>query len=200
MKRGLSLLVLVLLLIPVIAIAQANQTQAPNITGAGQKVSSTLQEEVNIPENLQVIARIFFGIEQDRPVSWQEFAILFASFMIFFFIFKDVMDLIPFFETKARAIAGAFIVVSLVGLSGGLMLLTSFLMDLGALFGFLTGYSLLTLFFALILLLIIMFLSMTILRVIKRKISLEIAEAEGEEEGTMKRSLKILKQIWGLKT
>jgi len=198
MKRGLSLIVLALLLIPVIALAQDQiPTGSSNITST-ERITPFLEKDVEIPEGLELFARVFLGVKPEQPITWPELSILIACFLIFFFVFKDVMDMIPFFETKARAIVGAFIVVSLVGISGGFMLLMSFLIDLGSLFGFLTAHPLLTLFFVFIILLVIMFLSMTVLKVIKRKISLEIAEAEGEEEGMMKRSLRTLKKIWGL--
>ncbi|MEM4271366.1 MAG: hypothetical protein QXO70_04725, partial [Candidatus Pacearchaeota archaeon] len=149
MKRVLLIAIFVLLLIPILVIAQ-NQTA--NLTATSQKISSTLEQEIEIPENLQLAARILFGLKPDKKVVFQEFIILIMTFVIFFFIIRDVMVFVPFFDTTIKSIIGAVLVTLLTGISGGFLLFADLMLFLSSFFGILERWPIITIVLVFILL------------------------------------------------
>ena len=51
-----------------------------------EKSNQALSKEVIIPENLQILARIVFGLQKDRDIQLQNFIVLVALWIILFWI------------------------------------------------------------------------------------------------------------------
>lgn len=181
MKRVLPLIFLALLLIPFIAFAEENQSLQ---NAAGGKINQALEQQVVVPEQLQLIANILLGIREDTPLSFQQFIILVVCFIIFWLIVYDILSIIPFFEEGWRAGLGSFIVTALVGVSGGLRLFVIVVVDFATLFGLLTTVSgIITIIISVIILLAILFFLNKLLKGVKEKARIESAESRGFKAG-----------------
>ncbi|MEM2933007.1 MAG: hypothetical protein QW622_02260 [Candidatus Pacearchaeota archaeon] len=194
MKRVLLVAIFVLFLIPILVIAQ-NQTA--NLTATGQKISSTLEQEIEIPENLQLAAKILLGLKPDTKVTFQEFIILIMTFVIFFFIIRDVMVFVPFFDTTIKSIIGAVLVTLLTGISGGFLLFVDLMLSLSSFFGILERWPIITIVLVFILLFGLSFILNKVLTQLKQKTQIEIAKGEGLKTGAATKLVQKQAEIMG---
>ena len=183
MKKWLIIFSIIVLLISPIVILAAEAPADSTALGLRQRSNEALEGEVKIPESLQLLTRVLFGIKEEKPVTFQELVILIATFFIFFFIIKSIVSLVPLFETTAKSIFVGLIVTALIGTSGGLLLFVSFMVGLGSFFGLIKDFEVLTLIISIILLLIAGLFIANLLDKIKSKGQVAQAEAEGFQAG-----------------
>jgi len=207
MKRGLSILFLLIILSSFLVLA-ANATDLGNVTGKvsdfKERTNTALESNVEIPESLETIVRIFLGIRAEEPISRLLFIVLIVTFIFFFFLMKEVVVLIPFFEEGWQNWLGAFIVTSLVGLSRGLLVFASFFMDLGLLLRWISGSLgwvfenlFLRLFIPIVAIITIWFLFKYIVQEIRYKIRPKLAYARGYKEGVWDKMASRMMKLFG---
>jgi|SRR3989344_990246 len=158
MKREIILaLVFGLLLINFVSGADINVSNFTDSSGVKEKTNQVLEKQVIIPDNLQIITRVLFGLKPADKVDFQTFVILIALWVIIFIFLHSIIILIPFFN-KGTSWIGGFIVMLLMGISGGLVLIAKFVLSLSNLFGVLKGWALLSFAISLIILIGLFFL------------------------------------------
>jgi len=174
MKKELSILLLIILLINIV-FAQTNATpSAPGaLTGFKDKTDAALEKEIQIPDNLQGLAKIILGIE--GPIEISLLIILIWIWFVAFVMIANACKLMPFFEKGIVAWIAALIIMFLIGFSGGLNLSAQFILGIGNIFKIFKDWSAGSLIFGVILLLVVL--------LIISKIEKKMAKQRKIEEG-----------------
>lgn len=157
---------------------------------------SALESQVQIPESMQGLARALFGITPDVSIDFQTLIILICTFAIVFFIIREFAGFIPFLNTQAKSIIGAFLVTALIGVSGGLLAFSDFMLSIGSLFGLLAKWPVASMTVALALLIGIAYILQKVIGPLKKESRIKKAEIEGMKTGA---ALKIVQKQAGLK-
>lgn len=139
------------------------------------KTESKLNESIEIPQGLQLPARIVFGIKQDSPISLQYFILLVAVWVIFFVVIWDILKFFPLIDGMVKNFVGSFIITTLVAMSGGLLELVSFFFQVGT-FKWLSKLGPFQILVWLFILIVIFLTFRIIIEIIRRKLKLEVAE------------------------
>lgn len=199
MKRGFVFGVLFLVLITSLVFAQseppsATQNDAPNAatqlkeeiknipdtSGVKEKSNEVLAKEIQIPEKLQLAARIIFGLKEDETIDLQTFIVLISIWLILFFLIHSILEITPFFEGW-KSFVGGFIVTTLIAISGAIKEVSIFFFGFGSLFGKLQDWGIFKLFFSLILLALLFYGAFRLLKFIKKKTDFAQAEKIGTD-------------------
>lgn len=161
-----------------------------------EQKSSVLEKEITIPAGLQGLARLFFGMKPDSPVTFQEFIILVVLFFVYLIIFYDIMKIVlPFSSwvsfTLSLGFAFAF------GILGGPLFLAGLILGIGSLFGKLGEYSIFNMLLAVVLLLIILFVIGSILKKFSQKKRIQEAGTQGMKAGEKIGMFERISEIFG---
>ena len=133
-----------------------------------EKVSKGLEKEIQIPQYLQVIAKIMFGMEETIGISL--FIILVILWLIVLILLIDIIKFIPIPLLQnfwPRAIVG-ILISSLIALSGITKSIALFFLNIGDSLKFLEKWGAGALLFALVVLGIILFAIMKIMPFLDR--------------------------------
>lgn len=182
MKRGwISILFLFLLLTPVLTLAQ-NQTQQ-NLTNIKEKLNAPLEKEVQIPESIQFFARALFGIKVGEPITFQQFVILIAVWLIFFLTFADIIFTFSTFNRRWISFAISFCIVTIMGVLGLTLHFVSFFNFIGSIFGALESWPIITSAIVIILLVAILIVVKSVLGQIATTKGIGESEIKGFKAG-----------------
>lgn len=194
MKKRLviGILLFLILILPMIVYAEEGSE-----TKQAKEQKSVLEQEIEIPENLQFLTRVLFGLKPDTPVIFQEFIVLIATLAIFFFIIRDIIVFVPFFDTTIKSVIGAIIVTLLAGSSGGFLFFADLMLSLGFFFGILERWPIISTTMILILLFAVTYLLNKALTGFKRKSRIEEARIEGLKTGASAKMLQEQTKILG---
>jgi|WetSurMetagenome_2_1015567.scaffolds.fasta_scaffold192044_2 hypothetical protein len=147
-----------------------------NVSGLTQTTNDALEKEVKIPENLQLFAKIIFGLTDE--VTFQVLIISIAVWLFLLIFLHSLLDIMPFFSGWKSWLGGVLVMI-LIGISGGLTLAIQVLMDFSHIFGALSKNSILSLIFSLIFIAIVSFIMMKLSHFIKSKWGIEENEIIG---------------------
>lgn len=149
MKKWLISILLSFLLISLVC-AQETATSATAETAkiaanANQNFQTSsnafLESDITIPENLDLFAKVLFGLEESNTIDLSGLIILLALWIIILLILKSIMELIPLFEEGWKAWLGAIVVTCLISTTGSIRDAAVFWFDMRKLFGALGNYS-----------------------------------------------------------
>jgi len=130
MKRALFIgFVLSVLLISFVAAVSHDSVQTQQL--AAQQTPQT-QEQIALPENIQEIVKFIFNLDTGAEIEFSFFIILVALLLIFFFLVIPILELIPFFEEKWKALVGAIVITLIISTSGFIETLARYMTSLGA--------------------------------------------------------------------
>ncbi len=140
-SRGLFGILIITILLSSIVLAQTNST---NITGidiksSTSKLDSKLDQNVKIPETLQILTRIVFGIGSGEEVTVSAFILLLFIWAWIFVIVAEALKLTPFFKGKTIWIGSAVITI-LIALTKTILEIARFWLDIGSSFKFLAEW------------------------------------------------------------
>jgi hypothetical protein len=117
MKRGLLVFFVLILLVSSVLVSAIDTDEerekiredlegVRGVTGDfSSKTQEALEKDREVPENLQLIARIIFGLRQGEYISLSEFIVLVAIFGGFILLFQV---LVSFFVSDWKSWAGSF--------------------------------------------------------------------------------------------
>lgn len=198
MKR-LIVLSFILILISSIVLAEVGIPENPladlklnntNITG---KVDSTLNKDIVIPEGLQLIARVLFGIKEGT-ISFDNLIVLLAIWAGFLYLLYQVVAFIPFFDKGVIKIIAAIVINCLISITGGMWQTYLLFYNLGDMLNFFVklhpALKFLSFIFSIIIAGVVFFLFAYIAKKIKKKTDVEEARAVGFAAGTELAKLK----------
>ncbi|MBS3077252.1 hypothetical protein J4233_03180 [Candidatus Pacearchaeota archaeon] len=146
-------------------------------TKVQSKTNEVLAKEIEIPENLQVIARVVFGFKTDEPVDLQTFIVLICLWIAMLILIAHFLVIGVGRGAKSWLLA---IVVNLVLSSLGITLqIAGFFSDLGSFFGYLRSWSILSLILAIMVLFIVVYLLQFLAKYIESRMNIEGARSVG---------------------
>ncbi|RMD67572.1 hypothetical protein D6817_01190 [Candidatus Pacearchaeota archaeon] len=154
-----------------------------NGTDAGSIRKSTndfLSKDVQLPESLQVLTRIFFGLRNDEKVDLERFMILLAMFV---FVFLLVYSALEMFARGIARIALALAVTALAGISRGIFYGSQFFFSVAEFFGILKGWRLVSLLISLTIIVVLGYFLAKLLAILKEHAKNLEAESTGRKIG-----------------
>lgn len=167
------------------------------VRDAAEKLDSVVEKPVPIPEKLQPVAKILFGLEEDS--SFSLFIITLAIWIIFALTFSNIMEFYSTF-TKNTAIAVGFLLTIILAAIGLVRRIATLLINIGGNFDFLETWSAGALGFAVLIVIIFFIILRKILGYAKEYQLLRIARREGIEAGADLAVVKWMRKIftsWG---
>ncbi len=145
-----------------------------------QKEKKVLETEIEIPENLQVVVRILFGVK--GSINLQEFVVLIAVWVMLLLIIVSFLQLTPLLSGW-KSWAGAITITSIISVIGVVRNISIFFFNLGNAFSFLQKWSILKIVFVIVLAIVLIWLASFVSKIIKKKLMLEEAEMKGAKAG-----------------
>jgi hypothetical protein len=158
---------------------------------AREETESKFNEAITIPSNLQLPARVIFGLKKDYPITLQHLILLIAAWIIFFIIIKDVLKFFPILNGKIQNIIGSIVVTLIVAMSGGLRELVIFFFNVGDTLEWLAVLGPFQIILWLVVLIAIFIVLRIVLDFIKRKLKLGVAEGKADSVDTLIKVSKI---------
>ncbi|MEK6936316.1 MAG: hypothetical protein AABW67_06010 [Nanoarchaeota archaeon] len=164
-----------------------------SISEVQTKTTQTLEQTVNIPENLQIVARIIFGISGE--ISLQIFIVLIAIWIMLLVVITNILKITPFFKGEIIPWIGGFIITLLIALTGTIRSLAVLFFNLGNVFKFLEEWPIIGVVFALIIAIGALWMASIILKIIGNKIGLEDAGQKGRKIGKLSAMAEVADEI-----
>ena len=165
------------------------------------KINNVLEKEIIVPDSLQGFARVLFGLKPEHKIDFSTLIILIAIWAGFVTLMSYLFSLMPFMNKGVPKFLGAIVVTCLVAISGGLLAMASFFLDIGRLINFFerlwAPLKFLSLVFSIIIAAVIVFLFSYVVRILKDKAEIEEAEAVGMKVGMGQRLIKEFLKIFG---
>ena len=203
MNKKVILIALFLCLIVLINIS-ANQENLPDEDEKVEKESikqiikekpnEILSKEIELPGNIENIAKIIFGLESEDKLNLQFLIILSCVFIFILLILFNAVQFIPSFE-KSTAWIGTLVIALIISVSGGIRYFSLLLFDLGNIFNILEKWSALKLGFIVISIFILYYILSIIIGLIKETVLLGRAVSDGLKAGAQIAKLKAMAEI-----
>jgi len=188
-KRVLAVLILVTLLS--VSLIYAQNEPDPNVSegiegiesieGIRGKTMQFLEQDIKVPENLQIFARIIFGIKGEIPL--QVFMVLLAVWTMLLLVIMSILKIIPLFGDSGKSWAIAVVITCLIAITGTVRSIAVFFFNIGNVFGFLEKWSILKIVLALIVSAGIFYGASILIKIINKKVMLDRAESAGAKAG-----------------
>lgn len=155
-----------------------------------KKTKSLLEQKIEVPENLKVIARIVFGLKSNEEVDMQTLMVMVAIWIGLFALIAAILEFTPFLNKGFSRWLGAVVMTCLVGVSGGIKISAIFLLSLADIFRLGEKYGIIKLVLAFIVIGIFVYGVILVLNKILSKAKLEEAEIRGMKAGVGSRILQ----------
>jgi cellulose synthase/poly-beta-1,6-N-acetylglucosamine synthase-like glycosyltransferase len=164
-------------------IGDAGDKLIEGVEGVREKSRSSLENDVQFPENLQFFSKILFGIKGE--ISLQIFIVLIAVWFLLFFVMVSILRVLPIF--KGLIIWPiSFIITSLIAFSGAIKAFSEFIFSWGGFFKFLEAWPVLNIILTIIIVLFIFIILRSILKWMRNISRVEQAKSEGVQLGAAK--------------
>lgn len=111
-----------------------NSTTNNSIYDFQSIANKTLSEQIIIPTSLENFARYLFALDNTSPIELQTFIIYFSFWIMFLFLIKSALEVIPLFGTGWKSWLGSIIVTILISSTGSLKDIAIWFFSLGKLF------------------------------------------------------------------
>ena len=195
MKRGITLLILLALLIsPLILAAGEDETTLPTENsqeqikeqlsalkgGLNEQTENVLEREIEIPKFLQFPLKIIFGTKDVYAITIERLIVLSAVWIIFFVLIKEILKLTPIFNEGWQNIIGPIIITILIAITGMIDKIVIFYSSLGNTFEWLEALGPFKIIVAIAIAMLIFFIGHSTLKVLGVKLKLEKAEVSKE--------------------
>lgn len=145
------------------------------------KTEELLAKQVQIPEKLQIFARIIFGLKSDEEIDLQHLIVLIAIWIMLLMFIEAILKFMPFFEEGAKTWITAAAITCLIAITGVTKTISTFFFNLGNIFGILEKWGPLRLAFAIIIAFAIFYVTSYVLKIFREKYELQRAKQEGVE-------------------
>lgn len=153
MNKGILILSLLFLVLATNLI-YAEEAQALTAQDIQTTTNNFLSQQINVPQNLQILAKGIFGLKSDNNIEFSVFIVLIALLIGIFLIIKKVVGFIPIFEESWIDWAVSIIITLLISVTGSIRDAATWLFGLGEIF---KNQTLLNLIFVIIVLAIVIF-------------------------------------------
>jgi len=162
-------------------------------SGIRKNIDEKITKEIEIPDSLQILARIIFGIK-DEKIQLNLLMINLGVWILFLIIIFKVSEFIPFLDKSSTLLKILFsaIVTMLASLTGAISLVVSNLFGLATLFKALEDFSSLATVIVIVILVGIFWVANKLIKIFEHKLALSNADAIAEKSQV---GIKVTKQI-----
>jgi len=157
-----------------------------------KKSDEILMKEIEIPENLQLVARIVFGLKSDDKVDLQTFVVLIGLWIILLIFFVSLVGLKYSGAEKWLLSVVATLIITIIGVVKKVAI---FLIGFGNFFGFLEEYGWLKFIFILGLIVVLSYILFRVLKIIKNRTDIEEAVQTGYDIALERATAKATREI-----
>ena len=185
MKRTLTVLILLFLLVIPLALAEDNLTDQAKEQlsalrgGLDIKTENVLEKEVTLPSFLKAPLKLILGIEEEA--TWQQLIVVLGVFIGFFILILNIAGFLPFFKEGPIKILASLIITALVSITGALDIVATFFFDIAGLFKWTASWGPLQMIVAILIATIVIVAVNWLSQKIKTKMKLGKAEEVGEK-------------------
>lgn len=158
--------------------AQTNVSDLLSNSSVQNRTNQILEKNVEIPNELQIVARILFGLENNEKIDLQTFIILIALWFFIYLLIVSIIQIMPFLQDGKSWIVG-FLIMLLVGFSGGLTFAAFWIYSISGLFGLLQQLAIARLIVTVLILTVLFFIFSKFIASLKGKMQLEEAAQVG---------------------
>jgi len=162
--------------------------------GVRTKTNEALAKEIEIPENLQFVTRIIFGLKSGQVVNLQLLITYIGLWFILVILIRSAVELVPKFGEGVKGWFLAVFITLLIALSGGVRLAAGWIYSTSRFFGWLEGWGIIRLVIALIFLAVLYFVFSKLIKWLKTRAKSEEAERVGEDIGYVSAMGKIARE------
>ncbi len=210
MRRGINLLSIFLIGIVLLNFISAQNATTNNsknfslgstnldVDKIKEELKNTTQgifeKEITIPKNLELPARVVFGLKPGDKLDVSLLIILITLLIGFIFVLQPFVLMIPSME-GGRSWIGAVLITLLISLSGAIKSTAYFWLDLGGFFGVLENLGPWKILLSLALIMIIIFGIRFITKIVKESAAINKATSEGFEAGAQVAKLRKMGEI-----
>ena len=156
-----------------------------------------LKKEVVIPENLKLIAKLVFGLNENDKLDFSLFIILIAIWLGLFSIIAMMLKFLPFLNEGFQRFIGAIVITCLVAVSGAIKQSAVFYLSFLDIFHIAEKYGILKFILALFIAIIFFYGVNIVLGKMHSSAKLVEAEVAGEKAGFGFKLLENFSKIWG---
>ncbi|GEM_PF-2230936 len=198
MKKELTTLILLFLLIFPLVIAEDNITKQTKEKlsalkgGLDNRTEDILEREVPLPPIFKVPLNLIFGIEDGS--TWQQLIIVLGIWIGFFILILSITDFMPFINKGFIKILTSIIITILVSITGSLNIIAMFFFDVAGWFKWTASWGPLRTIVAILIAGLVIFAFNFVSHKIKKKIKIEKAEEMGEKAKEGFESAKIFSE------
>ncbi len=145
------------------------------------QIDERLDKDIIIPDNVQMIVRIVFGIKGDISVSALILLLAIWTFVLLFL--GGITPLIPLFNNKIKAWFLAFIINLLIALGGTYVTIAQFTLSIGEDIKFLKDWSAGLLFLCIVTIIVFFYLFNKIFKKFQERMKMNKAREAGQKIG-----------------
>lgn len=192
MRKVTSGLIFGLLLVCLIqgVYAQNANATVQNQTGAGTEQTALSAGEAQFLQSFENIGRLLFAIPASEKVDVSYLVVLFALFILLFFVVTNIMSFVPFFTGWKGAIAGVAVCI-LASVSGGLRESALLFLGFKDIFGAGSRIGKVWFMFVIVLFFLIAYILIKVLDKLKKTFEIEKAENLGLKSATNPVTMKL---------
>jgi hypothetical protein len=106
------------------------QNLSETLKDEGYGFNSSFDGEITIPEPLEIPARILLGIPRGETAPIEIFIVLISLWISMFMLIFGILHLAPFMEAGYVRFLGAVVIMSLISMTGVILMLVNYLFDL----------------------------------------------------------------------
>ncbi|MEK6895377.1 MAG: hypothetical protein AABX48_02560 [Nanoarchaeota archaeon] len=201
MKKGILITIIFYIILIQPMILADNLTPQNNLPTPQQVVSNglnatnnALSSQITIPQNLEIPARLVFGLTLNDKLDIQTFIILICLWIFLFLILRNIVQFIPSFEGASSWI-GAVVLTTIFSATGILKSITLFFLDIGDNFGLIAQIGPLKLVLYIIGIIVLFYLINIIIGIIKESVIMGRAVSDGIKAGTELAKLKTMAEV-----
>jgi len=145
-------------------------TRGVDLSSTIGKIDFNFDRSIQVPEKYQIPARILFGIQGEIPL--QLLIIIIGVFICLAVLISEILKSMPFANEGLQRYAIAFIVTALVGVSGAILEVSTFFLNLANMFNILSKWPALAVVVALGIVALLAYGLSIIIRLIEHKTGL----------------------------
>jgi len=157
-------------------------------------IKNPLSTQITIPANLELPARIIFGLTAEDKLDFQLLIVLVAIWLFFFLIIHNILGLTPFFEDW-KSWAAAIIVTLLISITGSIKSSAIFFFNIGNVFSILEKWGSLKLGFSIVVIIIIYYVTNIVLGILKETVIVGKSVRDGMIAGAEMAKLKAMHEM-----
>ena len=163
------------------------------VKGLKEKTETALEQDIIVPENLQIFARVLFGIKDS--VKFDVFIVLICVWIGILILIQKILQLTPFFDGWKSWLA-SFVILCLISITGIFTDVVNLWFSFADIFGILEKWPVLKVVVVVSLTLMIAIAISILLDRINKRTRVEVAEEAGMRAGFGARLLSMIADVF----